>query len=66
MAASIGLFILANRMADRPADPLRTRLIPWKLVIILAAFLFLLLLVHAANLLGVETGPDKSPFGRMR
>jgi len=31
---------------------------------ILSAFCVVISLVHIANLLGVETGPDKSPFGR--
>ncbi len=61
---SIGLFVLANLRAGRPADPLRPRWIPWKLMIVLSAFFIVLAIVHIANLLGVETGPDKSPFGR--
>ena len=64
LAACIGLFLVANQRASRPADPLKPRWVPWKLIIVLSAFLAVVVLVHIANLLGVETGPDKSPFGR--
>jgi predicted MFS family arabinose efflux permease len=64
LALAIGLFVLSNLRAGRPADPLRPRWVPWKLMIVLSAFMIVLAIVHMANLLGVETGPDKSPFGR--
>ena len=65
LSLAIGLFVLSNVRAGRPADPLRPRWVPWKLMIVFSAFLIVLAIVHIANLLGVETGPDKSPFGRM-
>lgn len=66
LAACAGLFVFANHRAGKPAEPLRPRLVHWRLVVVVAAFLFILGLVHLANLFGVETGPDKSPFGRVR
>ncbi len=65
LAAGFGLFAWSNHKADQPADPLKPRLIPWRFMIVLSGFFILLVFVHMANLIGVETGPDKSPFGRM-
>ena len=56
LAAGVGLAVFANWRAGLPADPLRPRMIPWKFLIILAGFWCVLMVVHAANLLGVETG----------
>lgn len=58
------LGIVANWRAGLPWDDLKPRRVPWGFVMILSAFGFVILLVHLANLAGLETGPDKSPFGR--
>ncbi|MEM7766101.1 MAG: hypothetical protein AAF253_01275 [Pseudomonadota bacterium] len=64
LAALSALAVLANWKAGQPWNDLKPRIIPWRLVLILTGFAIVLVLVHIANLLGVETGPDKSPFGR--
>lgn len=51
-----GLFALASRQAAKPADPLKPRLVPWRPIIIIAAFGGLVALVHLVNLAGLETG----------
>lgn len=41
----------------RPSNPARgVRLVPWRFVMVLAAAIVLLALVHAANMMGIETG----------
>jgi hypothetical protein len=51
------LAVFAGWRGARPPDLLRgPRLMPWRLIMILAAAGVLLALVHAANLLGFETG----------
>ena len=57
----IGTFVCASAFAGwrgaRPSDPSRgPRLVPWRFIMVLAAAFALLVLVHAVNLLGVETG----------
>ncbi len=55
LAAGV-LFAFASWRDAQPADPLKPRLIPWRALIIVSALLVVLALVHAVNLLGVETG----------
>lgn len=64
MVAAVILGIVANWRAGLPWDDMHPRIVPWRLVLIFSGFVFIVLLVHLVNLLGVETGPDKSPFGR--
>ncbi len=66
LAGLLGLAVYANWKAGQPWDDLRPRLVPWRLVLILSGFAIILVLVHLANLAGLETGPDKSPLGRWR
>lgn len=56
MAAAVAGYVLASRHDARPADPLKPRLIPWKLVILALGFIAFLALLHIVNLLGFETG----------
>lgn len=57
LAAAL-IAVLAGWRGARPPDLRRgPRLIPWRLIMITAAAFALLGLVHAANLLGVATGP---------
>ncbi len=52
-----GLSVFAGWWSARPSDLVRgPRLIPWRLVMVLSAATAMLGLVHAANLLGFETG----------
>lgn len=62
--AFIALAFLANHKAGQVWDDPRPRIIPWKLVMVVAAFGAILALVHAVNLAGFETGPEHSMFGR--
>lgn len=64
MVGLIALGFVANKKAAEPRNDERPSRIPWPLVIIFAAFCFVVLFVHLINIAGVETGPDKSPFGR--
>jgi amino acid transporter len=51
-----GFYVLIERHATRPADPLKPRLVPWRLVQILCGLAAFLALVHMVNLLGIRTG----------
>ena len=64
MIGFVALGVIANKRAALPRNDERPSRIPWSLVIILSAFCFVVLFVHLINIAGVETGPDKSPFGR--
>ena len=63
-AGAVALAILANHKSGQTWDEPRPRLIPWRLVMIVAVFLALMAIVHAFNLMGLETGRENSPFGR--
>lgn len=55
--AGVGIVALGAWRHGRPAEPMtHPRLIPWVWVMLLGATLALVMLVHLANLLGVETG----------
>ena len=64
LASTLILFIIASATAvfagwrgSHPFDPKRgPRLVPWRLIMVTAAMVGLVLLVHLANLLGVKTG----------
>lgn len=62
--AFIALAVFANHKAGEVWDDPRPRIIPWKLVMVLAAFGAILAIVHAVNLAGFETGPEHSLMGR--
>ena len=65
LLAGVAVIFLANWQSGRPPrDDLKVRFIPWRIVMIVAAFWCLLMVVHAFNVFGIETGPDKSPFMR--
>ncbi|MFV4733665.1 hypothetical protein ACNJUX_21010 [Mycobacterium tuberculosis] len=52
-----GVAVFAGWRGARAPDLLRgPRLIPWRLIMVLAAAAGMLGLVHVANLLGIETG----------
>lgn len=42
----------------------RAHQVPWHLVLIGSGFVAFLIFVHLMNLIGVETGPENSLFGR--
>lgn len=44
------------RVAARPADPLKPRLLNYNLVMVVAAFVGLVMIVHLINLAGLKTG----------
>ncbi|MCI4643701.1 MAG: hypothetical protein MRY64_02840 [Hyphomonadaceae bacterium] len=62
--ACIGLAVFANHKSGQAWDDPRPRIIPWRFVMIAAAFGAILAIVHAMNLAGLETGPDKALLGR--
>lgn len=64
LVGALGLGIVANWRAGLPWNDLKPRRVPWRFVIILSGFVFMILLVHLVNLAGVETGPENSPFSR--
>ena len=51
-----GLLAFSTWRSMQPADPLKPRLVPWRLVSVMAGGFALMLLVHLVNLFGVETG----------
>ena len=57
MLAAIALAALFGWLGARRPDPRKgPRLVPWRMLMVLAAAAALLLLVHAVNLLGLTTG----------
>lgn len=56
LIALVGLFLHGRAVTARPADPLKPRMIPWNLVMIVCAFAILLAIVHLVNVLGYQTG----------
>ena len=56
-AVGLGLTVLFGWRGSRPPDPQRgPRMVPWRFLMLLAAAWVLLMVVHLANLMGVETG----------
>ena len=54
---ALALAILCGWLGARPPDPKRgPRLVPWRMLMLIAAAAVLALLVHAANLLRVKDG----------
>jgi hypothetical protein len=60
----VALCVLASHKAGQPYDVERPQRLPWRLILILSAFLAALVLVHMINLSGYETGVDKGLLGR--
>lgn len=51
------LGIFAGWRGSRPSDPLKgVRMIPWRPLMVASTVAALLLLVHLANLVGIQTG----------
>jgi hypothetical protein len=56
-AVAAALAVVCGWRGARSPDPRRgPRLVPWRMLMLLAAAVTLLMLVHALNLLGVHTG----------
>jgi hypothetical protein len=56
-AAALAVAVLAGWRGARPPDPHRgPRMVPWRFLMVLAAFGLILMLVHIANLAGLTTG----------
>jgi len=56
-AGFAALSVFAGWRGARPPDPLRgARLIPWRMIMMIAACAALVFVVHLVNLLGVRTG----------
>ena len=53
-AASAGVFALAVWRSSRPANPLRPRLIPWVMVMLVAVTVMLVALVHILAIYGID------------
>ena len=61
----IGLAYFAQRkMGTVRKQDQRPHQVPWGLVMIGCVFGLFLIVVHLLNLIGVETGPENSIFGR--
>ena len=57
LAACLAVALFAGWRGARPPDPMRgPRLVPWSLIMTLAACGALVFLVHLLNLLGLQTG----------
>ncbi|WP_374470907.1 hypothetical protein [Phenylobacterium sp.] len=56
-AGFLALALFAGWRGARPPNPMKgPRLIPWRPIMVGAALGLILMLVHAVNLLGVQTG----------
>ena len=65
LATSVGVFFLASWQSGRPPrDDLTPRMIPWRLIMIIAVFSGVLCCAHLINLFGYETGPEHDPRRR--
>jgi predicted CDP-diglyceride synthetase/phosphatidate cytidylyltransferase len=49
-------FLASWRIAARPADPLKPRLLSWNVMMILSFFIMVLMIIHIVNLAGIKTG----------
>jgi hypothetical protein len=56
LAVGAGLFVFGSWKSAQPADPLKPRMAPWRLIMIVSGVVAILMLVHVVNLFGVETG----------
>lgn len=57
---ALALALLCGWLGARPPNPHRgPRLVPYRFLMALAALGVLILAVHAVNLLGVTTGPNR-------
>jgi hypothetical protein len=62
LAISGGLFVFASLHAKRPADPLKPRLLPWRVIIIASGAVAIFMFIHLVNLLGFQTGQTPRPY----
>lgn len=46
----------ARYMESRPLPPDRIKMVPWTSLLLICVFVIVLMLVHLANLAGIETG----------
>ena len=60
---ALGVFSQAKMGTVRKKDQ-RPHQVPWGMVMIGCVFGLFLIVVHLMNLVGVETGPENSIFGR--
>jgi ABC-type amino acid transport system permease subunit len=65
LAACAAVFGLASWRAARPTEFGKVRMVPWTAISLVAALAAIIMLVHAVNLLGVQTGQTR-PGGMMR
>ena len=56
LALAAVTFVVSMRIAARPADPLKPRLINYNIVMIIAVFVAFIMIVHLINLAGIKTG----------
>ena len=56
-SVGLGLAVVFGWLGARPPNPRRgPRMVPWRFLMLLAGAWVLLMLVHLANLMGVQTG----------
>lgn len=63
IVVSAGIAGFCSWRASLPRDDLKPKMLPWRFLMILAAFVTMLMLVHLINVLGYETGPGKGLLG---
>ncbi|MEL6860746.1 MAG: hypothetical protein AAGL11_02825 [Pseudomonadota bacterium] len=60
---ALGVFAHSKLGTVRKKDQ-RPHQVPWGLIMIGCVFALFMIVVHVLNLIGVETGPENSMFGR--
>jgi len=61
MGATAALFAYSAWRSSRPADPLKPRLVPWRMIVLFSGVFFMMLLAHVFSLFGLETGTRFMP-----
>lgn len=62
MALALGVFVLGAWRDSRPREPGNPTLFSWKPVYMVALVIAIVMLVHLANLFGIETGRGRGRF----